>query len=197
MKLFNKQKPIVLISLGLLIFVSTVALAYKPFTTVFSTAKSYKHVDERLAEVAQLRALLLTLSSAERDFVATRDPEYRAAYSGAAAKIRHIIDDLKDLSSDGPEQKLQLDRLGDLMGKRLALARQAVNSKEAVEPALIDEEDGLMRDLETLLSGRENEENARLWQKDASVRESMWIVLILGERAYPSQFSSSYSPWAS
>lgn len=166
--------------LGLLIFISAVALAYKPFTTVLSAVKSYKHAYDRPAEIAQLRSLLLSISSAERGFAATGDPEYQVAYSEAAPKIRHIILDLQTLRSDDPGQKLRFDRLNDLMGKRLALAEEAVRSQAAVEPAQIDEEDGLVSEIETLLSDRENEENARLRQKDAAVRESMLIILILG-----------------
>ena len=180
MKFSEKQKTGVLIGLGLLIFISAVALAYKPFTTVLSAVKSSQHAYDRPAEVAQLRSLLLSVSSAERGFAATGDPEYRVAYYEAAPKIRHIIDDLKALRSGDPGQKLRFDRLGDLMGRRLALAEEAVHAQKAAMPAQLDKEDGLVREIETLLSGMENEEIARLSQKDAAVRESMLIVLFLG-----------------
>lgn len=180
MKFSEKHKPGVLLGLGLLIFVSAVALAYKPFTTVFSAVKPYKHAGDRPVEVEQLRSLFLSISLAERGFAATGNPDYRVAFSEAAPKIRHIIDDLKILRSDDPGQKLRFDRLGDLMGKRLALAENAVRAQEAVEPAQIKEEDGLVREIETLLSDIENEENARPWQKDAALRDSMLIVLFVG-----------------
>jgi diguanylate cyclase (GGDEF)-like protein/PAS domain S-box-containing protein len=173
----EQRKPGVFIGLGLAIFLVAAALAYKPFTTVLSAVKSYKHASDRPAGVAQLRSLLLSLSLAERGFAATGDPKYRVAYSKAAPKIRHIIDDLKTRRSDDPGQKQRFDLMGDLMGKRLVLAEEAVRVHEAVDPAQIDEEDGLVREIEALLS---DEENSLLWQKDAAVRESMLIVLFFG-----------------
>jgi diguanylate cyclase (GGDEF)-like protein/PAS domain S-box-containing protein len=176
----EKRNPGLLTGLGLLIFISAVALAYKPFTTIFTAVKSDKPAYDRSAEVAQLRALLLSISSAERGFTATGDPEYRAAYFEAAPRMLHIIDDLKTLHNDDPGQKLRFVQLSDLVNKRLALAEEAVRAQEAVDPAQISEEDGLVREIGTLLSETENEENAGLTRMEGTVRESMLIILFLG-----------------
>jgi diguanylate cyclase (GGDEF)-like protein/PAS domain S-box-containing protein len=180
LKFSDQRKTGVFIALSLLVFIAAVTLAYKPATTVLSAVESYKHVSDRLTEVSQLRSLLVSLSSAERSFAATGDPEYRVAYSEAAPKIRHIVDALTALRSDDPGQKQRFERLGDLMGRRLALAEEAIGAREAVEPSKITEEDGLAREIGAQLSKTENEENARLRQMGAAVRESMLIILVLG-----------------
>jgi diguanylate cyclase (GGDEF)-like protein/PAS domain S-box-containing protein len=180
----EKNKFSFFIGLGLMIFIAAAAVAYRPVATIVSSVESYKPAYDRLAKITHLRALLSALSSAERGFVATGAPEYRNAYSEAAAEITGAIDGLRPLRPDDPWQR-QFERLNGLVLRRVERTGQAMEllprprrgGKEAGVPSVIGEGDGLTREIESVLFETEREANSRLQGLNTAVRESMRVAL--------------------
>jgi len=112
------------IALAILIAGSCVAaaamLTHRSLVQLEADAALSDHTYDVLLELRSLEILLIDIETGQRGFLLTGDPQYLEPYERASKIIDGHVENLRQLISDNPAERTNLDRLRRLVNDRIA-----------------------------------------------------------------------------
>ena len=146
---------------------------------------SVRHTNDVIERLNDATSSLLDLRTAERAFLATGNPAYRAQYDDAARAVSERYREVGELTADNPSQHERAARVLALSQKLLRYTADAVAARAPRDQrrrALRDEERESMRELIALTREMTVEENQllgeRRLQARGALRQTITTVLL-------------------
>ena len=147
---------------------------YKATTVFTSSAELVAHTQQVRAALGRLYGDVSDAGLAQRNYLITGQPGQLAQYQGLAGKIKRQIRQIENLVSDNAEQLQNLQPLGPLVDRALALMDEDIRTYqtrgfEAVKKQLMSGESlTTMRSIVWVITFMENEEQALLLKRQAA-----------------------------
>ena len=108
------------LALGCALSVAVMVFSERSHTRLNQANQLIASSIETQAVASEILALVSEAETAQRGFLLTQRPEYLEPYVTAVPKIGPKLQRLKDLNTDNPEQRAQVNQLAKLIGEKLA-----------------------------------------------------------------------------
>jgi len=151
------------------------AVAYRSLSSLTDTSHLVTHTHEVLEHIAEVLSLLKDAETGQRGYLVTGEDPYLEPYQGAIDGLPRVVKELRQLTSDNPNQQKRLDEAEPVITRRLTVLREIIDvrKKGGLEQAAKTMQSGegkrLMDDLRRILAQMENEERVLLKQRGEEV----------------------------
>ena len=176
-------------ALGLGIFTTIAALAYRNTQQLIERSEWQTHTYEVLAELRALEIQLATAESGVRGYVIVGDQRYMSPYDDAVKGIDQTLEDLQRLTQDNLKQQQRLGELEPLFRERIQVFKQSITLRQQGGVAAVQRfattSGGRGRELTETIRGviaqMEAEErnllNLRTAETDAAARQTLDSII--------------------
>jgi methyl-accepting chemotaxis protein len=164
-------------------------VAYRATTELIDSARLVARSHKLKETLADVFSTLKDAETGQRGFILTGQERYLEPYTAALGRIDRQIDDVRDLTSDDPEQQRRVSQLQTLIAEKLAELAKTISLRRqfgetaAVEVILTDKGKNIMDDARRLVARMNTAADALLKQRDDSARATASFaitVMILG-----------------
>jgi PAS domain S-box-containing protein len=154
-----------------------IIIAWLAVTSFINNKKSEKtgrwvaHANNVLFHSEQILSLAVDLESGQRGFALTGMNDFLAPAQRAAELLDQHVQRLKDLVKDNPSQVRRIERLSDLVHRKIQFTRRAIDvrSEKGLDSAMVltatMEGKELMDEIRVLVAGIQNEEQDLLEER--------------------------------
>lgn len=152
---------------------------------MLETLRWVDHTLKVQLELAHVVVQLRDAESAQRGYLLAGKEELLETFEPNLAGVRVSFDALRTLTDDRPEQQRQLDRLGPLLDRRIALLREQIQVRRSNGPeaavATVGTPEGqrLMQDIASGIREMEDTEKQLLEQRSEAASNASQISLIV------------------
>jgi signal transduction histidine kinase/DNA-binding response OmpR family regulator/CHASE3 domain sensor protein/HAMP domain-containing protein len=178
----KSSKRNLLIGFGFSLFLLVVS-AVASFVSISKLLNSSELVNHTSAVISNLESVISILKDAEtgqRGFLITGEDAFLEPYNGALAKAVSTIDELKKLTTDNPDQQADIERLRDIVVKRISRLQTIIDNKR---------QNGIFT-TEDMRTGKSYMDQARALVRTMQDRENR----LLAERTAEMNRMAGYTP---
>jgi CheY-like chemotaxis protein/signal transduction histidine kinase/CHASE3 domain sensor protein len=175
-----KRNLIIGYGISLLLLIVSAVASYVSIRNLLDSAELVNHTNEVQMKVENVLAILRDAETGQRGYLLTGDDIFLEPYNGAYDKASVVINDVKKLTEDNPEQQVDIVVLRNLALKRIDYLGNIIAMKRNNQPIA----DSL------LYIGKGYMDNVRTIIKRMQERESM----LLKDRTSNMNRYSSYTP---
>jgi methyl-accepting chemotaxis protein len=111
---------------GLTLLVIAV-VSYVNIANLIETDHWVEHTHLVRTNLANLTLQLTNAETSQRGYIIVGNESYLAPYQSALVDIRKVFDDLRDLTTDNPQQQNRLDAIAPLIDSKLAELKQTID----------------------------------------------------------------------
>jgi methyl-accepting chemotaxis protein len=153
-------------------------VAYRATTELIDSAKLVARSHKLKETVADLFSTLKDAETGQRGFVLTGQERYLEPYTAALGRMDRLIDEVRDLTSDDPEQQRRVNTLQSLIAGKLAeLAktislRRQFGQQAALDEVLTDKGKNLMDDARRVVARMNVSADELLKQRDEETKST-------------------------
>lgn len=147
------------------------AVAYRSITTLTSTSHLVTHTHQVLEHVAEVLSLLKDAETGQRGYVITGDETFLEPYQAGTNNVHAVVKELRELTSDNPNQQKRIDEAEPLIAAKLTELKQTIelrrkgNLEEVNKIVRGGEGKRVMDNLRVILAQMEREERDLLKQR--------------------------------
>jgi PAS domain S-box-containing protein len=138
-------------AIALTLLVASGVLAYLTSRRQAEEAAWVAHSHEVIETLAKLEASVAGMESSRRGYLLTGDTALLGRFTGGLSGHRQVLDDLRRLTADNPDQRRRLDRLEPLVSARISLLHEGLEL-QARDPAATGGQQALIREGDNLTS---------------------------------------------
>ncbi|HMC17427.1 MAG TPA: CHASE3 domain-containing protein [Albitalea sp.] len=102
-------------------------VSYRSIDSLTRTSYLVTHTHTVLERMANLLGELVDAETGQRGFVITGDDAYLEPYQSAAASTPKLLKELRELTSDNPDQQKRMDALEPLAAARFAILKRIID----------------------------------------------------------------------
>jgi methyl-accepting chemotaxis protein len=113
-------------SLAFLLLAGIGAVAYRSISTLTSTSHLVTHTHQVLEHVAEVLSVVKDAETGQRGYVITGDEAFLEPYQTGTTDLPAIVKELRELTSDNPNQQKRIDEAETLIAAKLAELKQTV-----------------------------------------------------------------------
>lgn len=164
--------------LGLAIFAAISILSYRGIEQLVAAAEREAHTFQVLSYLKDLDAQIKGAESGQRGYIITGASEYLESYSRAIDNLDDVLQRLRQLTSDNPNQQRRLDSLEPLVEERLEVMQSRIDLRreQGFQAAQSGVAQGrglqLSNQIEKLVAEMEQAERVLLEQRAQATRRS-------------------------
>lgn len=114
-------------ALAFLLLLGIGLVAYRSITVLTSTSRLVTHTHQVLEHVAEVLSLLKDAETGQRGFVITSDESFLEPYQSATGNLPTVVKELRELTSDNPNQQKRIDEAEPLIAAKLAELKQTID----------------------------------------------------------------------
>lgn len=103
------------------------SVAYRSITSLTNTNHLVTHTHLVLEHVAEVLSLLKDAETGQRGFVITGDESFLEPYQSATGNVHTVVKELRELTSDNPNQQKRIDEAEPLIASKLAELKQTID----------------------------------------------------------------------
>jgi methyl-accepting chemotaxis protein len=161
---------------ALLVFGVVCAVAYHATTELVDSADWVNHTYQVKAGLSQLLAAMTDAETGQRGFILTGREEYLQPYDSASRVAEEYVQNLRQLTSDNPNQRPRLAALQNLVTSKLTVLAQAIGLRRqkgesaAVEVVMTDQGKREMEQIRQIIGEMDDEENRLLQERDQTAK---------------------------
>lgn len=161
------------VSFALLALIGVVA--YRSVDTLTKTSYAVTQTHTVIERITGLLGELESAETGQRGFVITGDDAYLEPYNSSIERVPRLIDDLKQLTADNPNQTHRIAQAEPLVTERFAVLQRTIDTRrtQGFEPAqrIVASNEGkhYMDELRTLLGAMDSEARNRLKERAEEV----------------------------
>jgi methyl-accepting chemotaxis protein len=153
-------------------------VSYRNANLLIDTEHWVGHTHQVRAELADLLSQLKDAETGQRGYVITGDESYLEPYKSALTGLKTTLADLKNLTSDNPDQQGRVARVAPLIESKLAELTQTIALRRsqgfdaALKVVAANAGKTYMDQIRVILSEADQEERALLQKRSAEARAS-------------------------
>jgi methyl-accepting chemotaxis protein len=175
------------LSLVLLLVIGTVA--YRSINKLTSASQWVTHTHEVLEHIAGVLSSLRDAETGQRGYVITGDEAFLEPYHTGSGEVLNIVNELRKLTADNPNQQKRIDSAETLIAARLAELKQTIdlrrsgNLEEVGRIVRGGEGKRVMDNLRGILHEMDDEERGLLTQRaeeGTAAASGAQLVIVLG-----------------
>lgn len=165
-------------TLSFLLLIGIGLVAYHSITSLASTSHLVTHTHLVLEHVAEVLSLLKDAETGQRGFVVTGDESFLEPYQSATNNLHTVVQELRELTSDNPNQQKRIDEVEPLIVAKLAELKQTIdlrrkgNVEEVTKIVRGGEGKRIMDNLRLVLAQMDREERDLLKQRADEVESA-------------------------
>lgn len=175
-----KRNLIIGFGISLLLLIISAVASYVSIDNLLRSADLVNHTNEVQKKVEGVLSILRDAETGQRGYLLTGDEIFLEPYNGSYDRASLLINDVKKLTEDNPEQQVDATLLRSLALKRLTFLGELVNRKRNNQPVT----DSL------LYTGKGYMDNLRVLIKRMQDREAKLLV----ERTRDMNRYANYTP---
>ncbi len=115
--------------LSLLILIITSVASYSSINQLLDSSRWVDHTDSVIIKLDNTTSVLRDAESGQRGFLLTGDTSFLQSYNAARDRIHAILDSIRDMTSDNPEQQKNVQQLSAIIFTPLNLLGQVIDQK--------------------------------------------------------------------
>lgn len=165
-------------ALAFLLLLGIGLVSYHSITSLTGTSHSVTHTHQVLEHVAEVLSLLKDAETGQRGFVITGDESFLEPYQSATDTIQTVVKELRELTSDNPNQQKRIDEVEPLIAAKLAELKETIdlrrkgNLEETNKVIRNGEGKKIMDNLRAVLGQMDREERDLLRQRADEVESA-------------------------
>ncbi len=156
--LFSQRKFFVSFIIAMLFLLVVALISYQSTQRFFATGRQVAHTQEAIRILDLLQMNLLKAEYANRDYVITGDENNVDQYQTSVNSVTADLENLRQLTSDNPNQQQKLDGLESIIAEKLTVMGKITNFRrdnniaevEAIRPRGAFLREDILRRLEEL-----------------------------------------------
>ena len=156
--LFSQRKFFVSFIIAMLFLLVVALISYQSTQRFFATERQVAHTQEAIRILDLLQMNLLKAEYANRDYVITGDENNVDQYQTSVNSVTADLENLRQLTSDNPNQQQKLDGLESIIAEKLTVMGKITNFRrdnniaevEAIRPRGAFLREDILRRLEEL-----------------------------------------------
>ena len=158
-------------ALAFLLLLGIGLVAYRSITVLTSTSHLVTHTHQVLERVSEVLSLLKDAETGQRGFVITGDEAFLEPYQSGTSNVHTVVKELRELTSDNPNQQKRIDEAEPLIAAKLAELKQTIdlrrkgNVEETNKIVRGGEGKKIMDNLRAVLAQMDREERDLLKQR--------------------------------
>lgn len=167
-----KRNLLIGYGLSLALLVASTALSYNSIINLLRSAALVNHTHEVLKKLDDVIAVVKDAETGQRGFLLTGNEAFLDRYHGVTDKATLLINDVKQLTADNPQQQVASDSLHQVVLTRLAFLTTLVEEKKRagiISDSLLLIGKGLMDQTRQLVNGMQARESALLQTRTATM----------------------------
>jgi signal transduction histidine kinase/CHASE3 domain sensor protein len=138
-----KRNLLILYGISFSLLLITAVASYSSITNLLDTQKSVEHTNFVLNKLDSVISVLKDAETGQRGFLLTGSEEFLQPYDGSFAKAYRLISEIKDLTSDDPQQQKSTNQLdNDIVLRITSLQTLIDNKRKGISPSLQQLETG-------------------------------------------------------
>jgi methyl-accepting chemotaxis protein len=163
-------------ALALVILVILGTASYRSTTRLIEASELKTHTYVVLQNLGRVLSTMIDAETGQRGYIISGEERYLEPYQTAAAGVNQIVQNLRRLTADNPNQQRRLDVLDPLIASKFGELRETIDlrTKKGFEAALqvvrSDKGKNVMDEIRKVVAEMENEEKALLEQRDGSAK---------------------------
>jgi CHASE3 domain sensor protein/uncharacterized protein YukE len=118
-------------TLAFLLLLGIGGVAYRSISLLTNTSHTVTHTHEVLERIAGVMSLLKDAETGQRGYVITSEESYLEPYNGAVEGLPKLIQELRELTADSPNQQKRIDEAEPLIAEKLAELKKTVELRRA------------------------------------------------------------------
>jgi methyl-accepting chemotaxis protein len=164
-------------TLAFLLLLGIGAVAYRSIGSLTSTSHLVAHTHQVLEQIAEVLSLAKDAETGQRGYAITGDEAFLEPYQAGVSGIPSVIKDLRQLTSDNPNQQTRLDKVEPLIAAKFAELKRTIDMRrkgdveETTRIVRAGEGKKYMDDLRLVL-GQMNQEERELLKRRAEEVEA-------------------------
>ncbi|HEY8088169.1 MAG TPA: CHASE3 domain-containing protein [Polyangiaceae bacterium] len=119
-------------ALAVVLLAAVGAVAYRSIGTLTQTSYQVTHTRQVLEHLAAALSLLKDAETGQRGFVITGDEAFLEPYQHGISSIAATLKELRELTSDNPNQQRRLDEVEPLVATKLTELKRAIDLRRSV-----------------------------------------------------------------
>ena len=175
-----KRNLLIGFGISLLILIVSSVASYYSIHNLLDAAKLVNHTNVVVDKLQESISIAKDAETGQRGFLLTGQSEYLEPYNGSAEKVNVLMNELKQLLSDNPQQQERLLALESTFQKRFAKLQVLIDSRRL----------GGAIDMNDLKTGKENMDSLRSMVRQMVMAENS----LLKERTAELTQASDYTP---
>ena len=180
MKASLKRNLLVGFGISLLILIISSVASYFSIQNLLESARMVNHTNVVVSKVEETLSAVKDAETGQRGFLLTGLSDYLEPYAGSAEKANALLNDIRTLTVDNPEQQKNVIQLESMVKKRFARLQILVDTKKM----------GAALDVNDMKIGKEHMDSIRAKVKQMVVLEN----ILLKKRTEALDKVSSYTP---
>ena len=121
------RKIVVGFAVSFMLLLAIGLVSYRSIDSLTRTSYLVTHTHTVLERMANLLGELVDAETGQRGFVITGDDAYLEPYQSAAASTPKLLKELRELTSDNPDQQKRMDALEPLAAARFAILKRIID----------------------------------------------------------------------
>ena len=117
----------------IILIISSIA-SLTSITNLLSSAEKVNHSNLVAAQTGDILLTMVDAETGQRGFLITNDELFLEPFNGAFARASAVMDSLKILVKDNPDQLKNIPNLDSMVRRRFFLLTQLINQKRSNEP---------------------------------------------------------------
>jgi CHASE3 domain sensor protein len=113
-------------TLAFLLLLGIGGVAYRSISLLANTSHTVTHTHEVLERIAGVMSLLKDAETGQRGYVITGEESYLEPYNNAVEGLPKLVQELRELTADSPNQQKRIDEAEQLIAEKLAELKQTV-----------------------------------------------------------------------
>ena len=176
-------------ALGLAMLVVLGVLSYRNSTGLIAEAERVIHTYQVLGDLDGIIQAMTDAETGQRGYIVAGEDAYLEPYTTGSAKVGTLLHDLRQLTSDNPNQQKRLDSLEPLVTARLNSLKAGIDTrrergfKAAQDQVRTGQGKKTMDDIRQVVAEMRDEENRLLKERDATAKAGAGLtvsVIVIG-----------------
>lgn len=170
--------------ISLVLLLASSVASYYTISKLIDSAEWVDHTNEVLQASENIISNIKDGESGQRGYLLTGQQDFLQPYNGSYERTMNDFRQLKQLTSDNPEQQSNCDSLEDAIGKRFAILQQSIRMKDAGQEIDIHRlRDGqkYMEQVRSLIRKIQRIENKLMTERQAELNRFVgfapWVIL--------------------
>ena len=156
----------------LLLIISAVA-SYTSISNLLYSARWVNHTNQVILQLDNIISTLKDAETGQRGYLITGDDTYLEPYNGAREKNMRLLDAVRALTADNPEQQVSCAGLSEMVNQRMAVLQQGISlekDKRTIDIAQLNLGKQYMDSVRNIISVMKGREEKLLAQRTATMQ---------------------------